>query len=167
MNITLKGLHILGKNSEETLCMEAKVCLDGQAFAIATNDGHGGETFIMALAGKEEVMAKVVAWARAQPAEIITEIGGEPLAKPFTLDFTLEGLVDKLATETWNAKERAKVEARMRRDCQKKTLFRLEGDSPDEYRWVNCPWGDKAKEYLDKKYGAKVKEILNLKLLSA
>ena len=41
-NITLKGLKIAQFASEETLCYEATVYVDGKAFCIASNQGHGG-----------------------------------------------------------------------------------------------------------------------------
>lgn len=42
--ITLKGLKIAKFASEETLCYEATVYIDGKALCIASNQGHGGDT---------------------------------------------------------------------------------------------------------------------------
>lgn len=42
-NITLKGLKIAKFASEETLCYEATVYVDGKAFCIASNQGFGGD----------------------------------------------------------------------------------------------------------------------------
>ena len=50
----------------------------------------------------------------------------------------------------------------MKRLCKKQTLFLLQGDKIEEgYRTLNIPYNDKAKAYLEKKYGNKVARILN------
>lgn len=45
--ITLTGLKVAAFMSEETLCFEATVRLDGKPFARAANDGHGGMTHVV------------------------------------------------------------------------------------------------------------------------
>jgi hypothetical protein len=46
MEITLKNLKVAQFRSEETLCYQADVCVDGKKVGTADNDGHGGCTHV-------------------------------------------------------------------------------------------------------------------------
>ncbi|MBS3685068.1 hypothetical protein [Klebsiella quasipneumoniae] len=50
--ITLKSLKVADFASEETLCFTAIVLFDGEPVADASNDGHGGMTFVRSRDGK-------------------------------------------------------------------------------------------------------------------
>lgn len=41
--VTVRNVKVLERASEETLCFEATVYVDGRKFAYATNDGRGGD----------------------------------------------------------------------------------------------------------------------------
>lgn len=45
MNLTIKNLKISNFMSEETLCFQATVFVDGKKAGTAQNDGHGGSTY--------------------------------------------------------------------------------------------------------------------------
>lgn len=54
----------------------------------------------------------------------------------------------------------------LKRYCAKKTLFRLEGEGPDDgWRTLSIPYDPRAQAYLDKKYPDRVKEIANKRFL--
>ena len=55
---------------------------------------------------------------------------------------------------------------KFRRICKTKTLFLLKSDDEDEsFRTLNVPYGEKAQQWLDKKYGDKVAEVVNHRYL--
>ncbi len=66
------------------------------------------------------------------------------------LDIFVGHLVDDFEHTKW-----------LKRQCKKKTLFRLKGDPEDEYKTVTHPFNGKVKEFLEKKYGEQVQEIIN------
>jgi hypothetical protein len=53
------------------------------------------------------------------------------------------------------------IEKKLKRECKKKTLYRLKGDATDQYRFVKFEFTPKVKEYLIKKYGDNLIEIAN------
>jgi hypothetical protein len=118
--ISLKRLKVADFASEETLCFEAKVMLDGLPIAQARNDGHGGMTILRAIKGADAKLRAAEAFAKALPP-LITE-GADPndptrkLELPMSLDF----LVDLLASHEHEAK---RLRSRFRQDFAKKLLF--------------------------------------------
>lgn len=50
--------------------------------------------------------------------------------------------------------------------CKTKTLFRIEGDVEGEYRSIKHVWDDVMKQHLNEKYGSKVIEVYNEKLVA-
>ena len=105
--ITISGLKVAKFASEETLCFSAKVAFDGVIFAAASNDGHGGCTFVRALEGKSQRMADAEAFA----ATIATEK---------TFDGHLTDIVDDLVCAE---DDRKTVERAFKRDMKSKVLF--------------------------------------------
>ncbi len=64
--ITLKGLKVLERASDESLCFEATVLWRGRPVALATDDGKGGETNVQPLGGKaNSVLDELEAWVAA------------------------------------------------------------------------------------------------------
>ncbi len=118
--ITLKRLKVADFASEETLCFEATVMLDGVPIAEARNDGHGGVTILRAVKGAEAKLRAAEAFAKALPP-LITD-GPDPtdptrkLELPMSLDF----LVDLLASHEHEDK---RLRSLFRRDLAKKLLF--------------------------------------------
>ena len=52
-------------------------------------------------------------------------------------------------------------EKQYKRWCKTKTLFRIKGDKPDEWRTIKAIYSPKVKEFITNKYGDKVESILN------
>jgi len=52
-------------------------------------------------------------------------------------------------------------ENRFKRLCKNKTLFRVKGDPADEWRTIKAVYSVQVKDFIVKKYGDKVEEILN------
>lgn len=50
---------------------------------------------------------------------------------------------------------------RFRRLAKLKTLFRVKGDKPDEWRTINSPYSAAVKKYIIEKHGAEVEVIYN------
>tara|TARA_R110002020_G_scaffold458679_1_gene676218 strand:- start:12 stop:560 length:549 start_codon:yes stop_codon:yes gene_type:complete len=61
MKIQIKSLKVARFASQETLCFEAKIYLDGKLRAHAENSGHGGSTTIWPIEGGREVLDRWIA----------------------------------------------------------------------------------------------------------
>lgn len=53
------------------------------------------------------------------------------------------------------------VEAKLKRQCKTKTLFRLKGEEPEAYRVSNQPFSKAVKDVFIKKYGDQIVEFIN------
>ena len=87
------------------------------------------------------------------------KIHDEWLEKIYPMEQDLDGVITALAIKFDHDRH-------MRRVTKKKTLFRLttEQYGDGEWRTVKAPWSQQVKEYLQKKYGDKLGEILNVTL---
>ena len=95
--VTLKNLKVADFASQETLCFSATVVFDGEAIAEANNDGHGGATYLYAREGKRDRLDEAEAFAASLPPEVTEFDDPQDSSRRFTIDFTLEYLVDSLA----------------------------------------------------------------------
>ncbi|ECQ6566254.1 hypothetical protein FZU01_20755 [Salmonella enterica subsp. enterica] len=94
--ITLKNLKVAEFASEEMLCFTATVIFDGVAVGEASNDGHGGMTFIHAIGDKQAQLSEAEKFAKNLPPQVCPDL--PPIdGKPFSIDITLDYLVDVLA----------------------------------------------------------------------
>jgi len=118
--IRLKNLKVADFASEETLCFTATVLFDGKPVATASNDGHGGSTRLLALAGQRDRLAEAEAFARSLPPDVTGHDDPHGNARPFTIDITLDYLVDDLAASE-NADK--KLRAAFKRHMNSKLLF--------------------------------------------
>jgi hypothetical protein len=121
--ISISKLKVAKFASEETLCFEATVLLDGNAFATASNDGHGGCTFIRPISrATEKQLDEASAYAKSLP-DVETEFkNGDGSAFVFRMD--LEHLIDELVNETLTRRE---MEARYKRTMKKAAIFIKDG----------------------------------------
>ncbi|MFJ5483771.1 hypothetical protein [Pectobacterium actinidiae] len=118
--VTLKNLKAADFASEETLCFTATVVFDGVAIAEASNDGHGGMTFIHAHEGKAAQLAEAEQFAKSLPPDTLEGgISGED-DEPLVIDVSLDYLVDQLA-EAIHADR--KLRTAYSRDANSKVLF--------------------------------------------
>jgi hypothetical protein len=115
--VSLRNLAVADFASEETLCFSTTVLLDGQPIAEAKNDGHGGCTFIRALKGAHAKLAEAEAFAKSLPP---VEIPHDDPSRNFTIDVTLDYLVDLLASQIHSDR---KVRAAFKRDIANKVLY--------------------------------------------
>ncbi|WP_458416146.1 hypothetical protein [Pseudomonas aeruginosa] len=95
--ITLKNLKVADFASEETLCFTATVLFDGKPVATASNDGHGGSTRLLALEGQRDRLSEAEAFAASLPPDVSEHVDPNDNACRFTIDMTLDYLVDGLA----------------------------------------------------------------------
>lgn len=120
--ITLKNLKVADFASEETLCFTATVVFDGTPIAEASNDGHGGSTFVRAREGQAALLAQAEDFAKSlPPASLDLEREGE---EPLLIDITLDFLVDQLA-DAMHAER--KLRTAFNRDIGNKVLFIKDG----------------------------------------
>ncbi len=124
--ITLRSLKVAEFASEETLCFSATVLFDGNPIALATNDGHGGATFLRPLESAESRtrLREAEAFASSLPAEVTDYPDPRDGTRKMTIEITLDYVVDSLAAQQHTDK---KVRSLFNRDMNNKVLF-FKGD---------------------------------------
>ncbi|MBS0417991.1 MAG: hypothetical protein JSR66_09780 [Proteobacteria bacterium] len=118
--IMLKRLKVADFASEETLCFEATVMLDGLPIAEARNEGHGGVTILRAIKGAEAKLRAAETFAKALPPLITDDPDPTDPTRKFELPMSLDFLVDLLAS---HEHENKRVQSLFRRDFTRKVLF--------------------------------------------
>lgn len=83
--------------------------------------------------------------------------------KPFSYQPDMDCLVGGLFNEYMRNKE----EQKLKRQCQKKTIFFLDSDGPGYQRVLNKPYSPKLAEDIRKTHGDDLREILNERFLPA
>lgn len=117
MKITIDRVKIATFASEETLCFEARLLVDGVPIATAKNDGHGGATYFHSLTPAHRVQLDAVeSFAKTLPP---VECYGT------SLDHDLEMLVGELVEDYEMDK---KVTSSFRRNIKKSVLFVVNGE---------------------------------------
>ena len=153
MQIELKNVMVHNDMSEETTCFSASVYIEGERRGMATNDGQGGIT--------------VVYWDEKQYRDMVREYCESISPKryeatefmvAFEVEMKEDILIDQLLAD-WQENQYFK------RHCNSKTLFRLEGDEPDQYHQINRPYDESLKGQLQWQYGDRMAEIINERFL--
>jgi hypothetical protein len=150
MNIQLKKVAFYHRLSEETNAFNADVYIDGKKAATAENNGKGGETIIHFL--NPEVRKQVTEYCNTLPPDT----GNIPQ--------TIDYIIDNLLVQYLQEKETTK---QYKRWCKRETCFRLKGDKEHNYRIITNPYSPEVKQFLVKKYGDQIEEILNEKFLES
>lgn len=124
--ITLRNLKVAEFASEETLCFSATVLFDGKPIAHASNDGHGGSTFLRPLQDPDsrDRLQEAESFAKSLPPDVTDYPDPNDSARKMTIEVTLDYLVDCLAEQQHTDK---KVRSLFNRDMNNKVLF-LKGD---------------------------------------
>lgn len=135
--VTLKNLKIAQFASEETLCFEATLYVDGTRAAVVSNEGQGGPNRYHPVNAKgRELLEKAEAYAKGLP----------PLQSDYgPLDFDLDLLVHDLV-------ERYEETKTLKRWSKTKTVFRLPEDEKGAWRTVNQPYNQRVVDYIRGKY---------------
>lgn len=118
--ISLIRLKVADFASQETLCFEATVLLDGIPIAQAQNEGHGGMTVLHAITGAEATLAAAETFAKGLPPLITEHPDPRDPTRKLELAMSLEFLVDLLAN---HKHENKRVQSLFRRDFTRKVLF--------------------------------------------
>jgi hypothetical protein len=121
----------------------AMLCRDGKPVAFVIDDANGGCLHFQWNSRAEE-MALEAACKQMPPTDF------EGMSIAYNPDMLLSRLVD-----------RHENDKRLKRIARKKTLFRVKGDDPEEWRTLNVV-GEKAAQYLARKYGEQIEAIYGL-----
>lgn len=114
--LTLKSFKTVRWMSEETICFTATVVLDGKVIGTASNEGHGGSTFVHYIS--DIAKADALAFAKSiSPADVK---GWEFLADS---GFDFDNLVDIAVERKDSEAQTKKLVAKVRRDAVKKVMF--------------------------------------------
>lgn len=101
MEITVKNVKIAQFASDETLCFETTVYIDGKRGFRASNDGHGGCNMYE---GSNDLYKAAEAWATAQPM-IVDESLTNDDGTPFSYQPDLDHFVDEAIADWQTGKE--------------------------------------------------------------
>jgi hypothetical protein len=130
--LTLKSFKTVKWMSEETICFTAIVCIDGKAIGEASNEGHGGCTFIHYV----NDAARVTAEAFAKSISPTDVEGWDFLADK---GFTFDNLIDIAAEREEKKKAQASALKRLKKDLADKVVFVKAGECPKQgYRFLKC-----------------------------
>lgn len=118
--ITLKNLKVADFASEETLCFTATVLFDGKPIAHASNDGHGGATFLHSMPDTRKLLQEAEVFAKSLPAHVTDHPDPADHSRKMIIDITLEYLVDCLSGQMHYDK---KLKTLFNRKMRSKVLF--------------------------------------------
>lgn len=116
MKITLKNVKYSDFMSEETLCFEAAVYIDGKKMGVATNEGHGGETRFYPY----ELQRTINEYAKTLPKLEVKGFEDKETGEPFMLEQDAETIVNGLMEEWLAAKD-------LKRALSRRVLFQRDG----------------------------------------
>ena len=112
--LTLKSFKTVKWMSEETICFTATVVLDGKVIGTASNEGHGGCTFIRYVSD----IAEQDALAFAKSIDPLTVKGWEFLAdKGFSFDDLIDIAVERRDAADHAKKQLASIRRRAVKEC--------------------------------------------------
>lgn len=138
MNLAVGQLKISPRQSEETTCFVANLYRDGIKIGQVENTGKGEPNRYAFRT--YELQREVEAWAQQQ-----------------TTEFEFEKL-DQIVGDLVAAEE---VRMRLARLCRTKTLFRLQGDAPDEWRTLRNRFDERVRGFLHSHYGDRLETVAN------
>ena len=112
--LTLKSFKTVKWMSEETICFTATVCIDGKVIGTASNEGHGGSTFIHYISDIAEQDA--IAFAKSiSPLDVK---GWEFRAdKGFSFDDLIDIAVERRDAADHAKKQLASIRRRAVKEC--------------------------------------------------
>lgn len=147
--LTLKSFKTVKWMSEETICFTATVVLDGKVIGTASNEGHGGCTFVHYISD----IAQQDAIAFAKSIDPLTVKGWEFLADK---GLSFDCLVDIAVEGEEKKKANASILRKVKKDLADKVVFVKAGECPKQgYRILKCGAAGIAKgiESMKAKYG--------------
>lgn len=147
---TVKGVRShYGMDGVATHC---NVYRDGKRICEFIDNGDGGEPIVRFVNPEEERFAM----------EFVKD--NERTKKNFK-DYGASSAWDIFVEDLCNDYDQAKADRRLQKKLEKETFFRLKDEKYKEGEWrvVKSPYSPKVQEYLEKKYGTRLGEILNVK----
>lgn len=129
---------------------EAEIYLGKKKIAHAFNEGSGGCDHIHFVdrADRAPFEAFVVAWFETSDAKALWYGGDLNPAPDDKMEAWIDSIVDRMEEEKW-----------LKRNSKNKTLFRLVGDAPYNWRTVTTPISAKVVTWIRNKYGDQVETI--------
>jgi hypothetical protein len=144
MIVELKNVVESKRLSEETTAYTGKLYIDGKFAAECSNHGQGAPDELHF--EDRDVEARFYNYCKTLPPVVCDD--GTTLV--MDSDLFLAQLLDKYKDQQWFKKQ-----------CRRKTLFVLHGDEEGSYRTVNAKFEPEVESALVKKYGSKLKKIIN------
>jgi hypothetical protein len=147
--ISLKGLKIAKFASQETLCYQVTVLLDGTPALLAQNDGHGGSDYFhpapkATKEQRETILALATEWVQEH---------GPDWAREGQLHKSGEGALEMLVADLIAD---AEEEKRLRRWCKTQVVFSVQGTERGTYRTLKVKWtpaeAQRIRDHLKNKY---------------
>lgn len=128
----------------------AAIYVDGHRAGEVTDDARGGEFHYRV---PDADLRTILAYAAEHGKELPPDLK-HGLSPDAASRVQLDSLVNDLVT-------RALEDKTIKRWCSTKTVFRLKGDKPGEYRTIKANYSLKVAEHLREKHGESLEEILN------
>lgn len=152
MNIELKNCKVYLAISQESLCFDASLYIDGEKVGTVRNDGNGGMNFISGYGRGETLKQNLL---KIKEAEEYAHSLPPQKFKDMEIPMSLDLLLTNLAQDISETKD-------FRNKCKTKTLFLLnDEEGTGFYNMIPVPYSPEIKEHLEKIYGDNLKEIIN------
>ena len=117
MKIELKGIKFYERLSEETNAFTADLYINGKKAGYVKNDGHGGSTDYYPNEGKRELINEAEQFCLTLPAIKYRSL---------EIKMNLENKIDQLFEEWLKAKDAAKIQKKLDKDCLKGICFKID-----------------------------------------
>ena len=131
LTLELKSFKFYPRLSEETNCFDTNLYVDGKKVGYAKNSGTGGCTDYRI--ENKELSEKLEAWAKLFPLESVDVGGGEM----FKMDSNLENLIDDMVCTLITDQEKAKFEAKLKKEQSMFKTSNLAKGLPFTYTWIS------------------------------
>jgi hypothetical protein len=133
--LTLKSFKTVRWMSEETICFTATVLLDGKVIGTASNEGHGGCTFVR-FEGAKRFENEALAEAFAKSINPCDIKGWEFRAEN---GFKFDDLVDILVEAEDKKQHNKKTLNKVKKACVENVIFTKAGEDPKAgFRLLKC-----------------------------
>lgn len=155
-------------NGREGQGLNATICKDGKAICYVMDDASGGDVdydyrnpkqnatsfhaTTKEMAEQAERELGEYCWSLLTPTEQVEEMAGaQEMKSSYAPELKVEMYVHHSAVETWvnNFVDALSNKKRMDRIAKTKTLFRLQGDSLEEWRTLKRPYDTEVQKLFD------------------
>lgn len=154
--LELKAFKCAQFASEETLCFEANLYVDGKKICRVNNDGHGGSNSWWFPKEQRDLEKEIEEYLKSLPADLsftpgIAKGGGEPFTMAWDLEHAITHMAHQADQQNW-----------WKRTLRNKTYLQWTNQEyePGNWTYYQEGWGTRLRVFLDLKQAQKKQACL-------